>query len=282
MFRRFAAAARPIAINSDVTSRQVLGGLTARERLDDPSRARIVERPRRADSRARSSSRRRLGGRETRGPARGIDARSRASAASRGSRPATSRASDSTFADPAPPFGTAFDDAVTATGMTAHARHVGRRAARFSVRFGGEARGARRRVDDARSDGASLAAPVGRVGFGAVLAAPRRSQARLDADLSARVDESSLIGDAVVSPRGAVAVARGPLVASASIGNGYSPPSLADQFFHEGVLVRANPALRPERTTGDVEARTRARTTWRRTARSRPATPRRFAPTSTG
>jgi iron complex outermembrane receptor protein len=49
-------------------------------------------------------------------------------------------------------------------------------------------------------------------------------------------------------------VTRGPL--SFHIGNrsGYSPPSLGDQFFREGVTVAPNPDLRPERIPSEWEA----------------------------
>ena len=40
-----------------------------------------------------------------------------------------------------------------------------------------------------------------------------------------------------------------------SVGSAYSPPSLADEFFQEGVLVRPNPNLQPERVHGDLSAR---------------------------
>jgi outer membrane cobalamin receptor len=48
---------------------------------------------------------------------------------------------------------------------------------------------------------------------------------------------------------------------SASLGAGYAPPSLADQFFHEGVLVRPNPSLRPERVRHELEVRAALRDT---------------------
>jgi outer membrane cobalamin receptor len=38
-----------------------------------------------------------------------------------------------------------------------------------------------------------------------------------------------------------------------SAGQAFAPPTLADQFFHEGVLVKPNPALRPERVRAEVE-----------------------------
>lgn len=69
-----------------------------------------------------------------------------------------------------------------------------------------------------------------------------------------RADWSSLRPRVELSPRvGAVLRASG-WSARLAGGSGYSPPSLADQFFQEGVLVRPNPALRPERVRGEVEA----------------------------
>jgi outer membrane cobalamin receptor len=56
-----------------------------------------------------------------------------------------------------------------------------------------------------------------------------------------------------------VSISRGVASISGSIGDGYSPPSRADQFFHEGVLVKANPSLEPERTRGDAELRAAVR-----------------------
>jgi len=77
--------------------------------------------------------------------------------------------------------------------------------------------------------------------------------ATLDADV--RVDWATLVAGAIASPHGLLSVARGPLVASVSGGQAFSPPTLADEFFHEGVQVRPNPALRPERVRDEVEAR---------------------------
>jgi outer membrane cobalamin receptor len=242
-------------INSDVASREVLGGLT----IDDES----------TTIRARGSwsdLSRGLAGSIVQPSATGRQTNSRSSAgvdARAERRGFTWTATGdltrerSTFVDSAPPFGTAYNDAVTATGMSGtinvtagHGPVIGS--------LGGEAR-----TLDVASTMLAPTAPHWQRLLG-VWAAARFSHVfdastRFDADLSARVDESSLIGDAVVSPRAAVALSRGPIVASASVGDGYAPPSLADQFFHEGVLVRANPALRPERTTGDAEARISAR-----------------------
>jgi outer membrane cobalamin receptor len=75
----------------------------------------------------------------------------------------------------------------------------------------------------------------------------------LDADV--RVDWATRVAGATASPHGVLAVADGPLVASVSGGQAFSPPTLADEFFHEGVQVKPNPGLRPERVRDEVEAR---------------------------
>lgn len=239
-------------INSDVTTRQLLGGATvesdslairARGSWSDLSRglAGSIIQP--------SSTGRQT---DTRGSA-GVDARVERRGISWTATGDVTR-ERSTFVDSAPPFGTAFDDAVTATGVTGTAgAALGRGPVTGSI--GGEARGL-----DVASTMLAATAPhwqqlLGAWGTARVSRLFDGTHTRFDVDVTARLDHSSLIGDAVVSPRGSVALSRGPIIASASIGNGYSPPSLADQFFHEGVLVRANPALRPERTTGALEAR---------------------------
>jgi iron complex outermembrane receptor protein len=69
----------------------------------------------------------------------------------------------------------------------------------------------------------------------------------------ARLDESSLLGAAVVSPRAGASFGTPRLGARLSWGRAFSPPSLVDQFFQEGVRARPNPDLRPERVRGEVE-----------------------------
>ena len=72
--------------------------------------------------------------------------------------------------------------------------------------------------------------------------------------MTTRADRASLAGGTAVSPRAGVSLARGRLAARLTWGRAFSAPSLADQFFQEGVLVRPNPALRPERVRGETEA----------------------------
>lgn len=159
-----------------------------------------------------------------------------------------------TYIDPSPPFGTAYDDTVDATTFDASGNVVVGSDA-LSASLGGEARGL-----DISATMLAPGAPTWQRLLGA-FGNLHRSQPLGDGetvaglDLSARVDESSLFDGITTSPRIETSLSRGIVVASASLGAGYTPPSLADQFFHEGVLVQPNPNLKPERTSADLEGR---------------------------
>ncbi|HEV7705560.1 MAG TPA: TonB-dependent receptor [Gemmatimonadaceae bacterium] len=159
-----------------------------------------------------------------------------------------------TFIDPTPPFGAAYDDTISATGLEASATATVGGAA-SSAMLGGELR----TLDVAATSLAPGAPHFQRLlgAFASYHASHYLESSRLvvAADASARVDNSSLDDHTAFSPRIGASLSRGVVTLSASVGNGYSPPTLADQFFQEGVLVRANPALRPERTRADVEGR---------------------------
>jgi outer membrane cobalamin receptor len=157
------------------------------------------------------------------------------------------------FQDRAPPFGTAYADTVNATATTASSSlDLGRGASSGSL--GAEARGL--------DLGSTMLAPNA-PHWQRLLGAWANARTAIDlgrdfnlgADAGARLDASSLIAGTVASPRIAATLSRGAAVASVSLGSGYAPPSLADQFFHEGVQVRANPGLEPERTRRDLEGR---------------------------
>jgi len=68
-----------------------------------------------------------------------------------------------------------------------------------------------------------------------------------------RVDRHTQVDGLEVSPRLSGSVSSARVTLRASIGNGFSPPSLADQFFQDGLLVRPNPDLAPERIKGEVQ-----------------------------
>jgi len=156
------------------------------------------------------------------------------------------------FADPAPPFGTTYDDAIDANSLMAASTMFAGSASR-SITVGGETRAL-----DVTSTSLAPGAPRRQHQTGAwstVRASRSANAVDLAADLSIRADWDSFVDGAVVSPRGVLSVARGYALVAATFGAGYSPPSLADQFFHEGVFVRANPGLRPERVRHEIEVR---------------------------
>jgi outer membrane cobalamin receptor len=69
--------------------------------------------------------------------------------------------------------------------------------------------------------------------------------ARLDGWTGATTPRASLRLDA--------GVRRGPTSANLALGSGVTPPVLADLLFREGVGIRLNPQLRPERVAWEVE-----------------------------
>jgi vitamin B12 transporter len=81
----------------------------------------------------------------------------------------------------------------------------------------------------------------------------------VDVHPALRLDGSSLLDGPILSPRMAASVGRGGWSVRAAVGSGFSPPSLADQFFHEGVMARPNPALAPERVRRELELGIEAR-----------------------
>jgi outer membrane cobalamin receptor len=74
-------------------------------------------------------------------------------------------------------------------------------------------------------------------------------------DGTLRVEWNSIVHATVASPHIGLSIGRAPFLLSLSGGQAYNPPSLADQYFREGVMVRPNPDLRPERVRDEIEAR---------------------------
>jgi outer membrane cobalamin receptor len=62
-----------------------------------------------------------------------------------------------------------------------------------------------------------------------------------------RLDGHDLVDGAVASPTASVRLTRSSFEIAIRWANGFAPPTVSDLFFQEGVLVRANPDLRPER-----------------------------------
>ena len=160
------------------------------------------------------------------------------------------------FADRAPPFTTPYADSVDARSASARVTAAAGSALESLV-LGAEARtlavtsntlapSARHQ----RQAGSWIAAHSAHaMGEGTQLAA----------DLTTRADWDSFLEGAVLSPRVGLTLSRSGESLSAFYGGGYAPPSLADQFFHEGVLARPNPTLQPERVRHELEVRATVR-----------------------
>jgi outer membrane cobalamin receptor len=157
------------------------------------------------------------------------------------------------FVDTAPPFGERYDDTVRATGASGSA----------SASIGGDELSGTLGVDAQSADvtsnmlGGNAPHWQRTTGIWSRARVARRAAEALllDAELSGRVDETSSVDGANFSPRVSLGATTAWMTLSGSIGAGYAPPSLSDQFFHEGVQVRPNPSLQPERTRRDIEGR---------------------------
>lgn len=155
-------------------------------------------------------------------------------------------------ADPVPPTGPAYDSYTHGVGGTLAAGH---RAGTGVWGWGGEAglsgevRGDRFAGDGVRpgssfTHGAFLADAVLHRGTGTIWTiAPA---ARLDVWTGQTTPKLSFRLDAGWQ--------RGRTGITAAIGSAVTPPVLADLLFREGVGVRLNPDLRPERVSGEAEA----------------------------
>lgn len=157
------------------------------------------------------------------------------------------------FADTNPPFGVPFNDSLRTTGTS------GAISLDYSRRSVGVMAGADARALDVRSTMLTSDAPhwQRQLGVWASTRAHRdfSSNVALHGELSARLDHSSLTDEQEFSPRAAIHATSSVLAATVSVGSGFAPATIADQYFHEGVQTRANPNLRAERTRRDVEGR---------------------------
>ena len=165
------------------------------------------------------------------------------------------------FSDPTPPFGSSYDDILNATearaASSATASGTLGAAIPASLTVGADAR----QLDVTATSLASNAPRSQRIvgAYTSLLMSRDLGALGVATTFADRLDHDDLMVATVSSPRASVELSRGAASLSASIGNGYSPPSLADQFFHEGVLVKANPSLAPERTRGETELRAAVR-----------------------
>jgi iron complex outermembrane receptor protein len=155
-----------------------------------------------------------------------------------------------TFADSAPEFSAPYDDSLAALTLTAQS---GVELSRGSWSFAG---GADLRQLRPRGSVLNDSTPRSQT-FGGVYAsaALRTAWARsgfVQLSVAARGDAGSGVGHAVLSPKAVVSAGRGGWSVSASWSESFSPPTLGDLFFQEGVQVKANPDLRPERVRNEL------------------------------
>lgn len=154
--------------------------------------------------------------------------------------------------DPAPPVGPAYDrdDRLHSLGASGLGRT---RAGPLRLELGAEWR-----EDRIASSGLSREAPSGRRRAG--LWTTGRWLHRtvggwtVGATPELRADWSSVDDGVELSPRVGLSVFRSPLALRLSGGSAYAPPTLADQFFRDGVRVRPNPDLRAERVRNELQA----------------------------
>jgi outer membrane cobalamin receptor len=157
------------------------------------------------------------------------------------------------FSDPTPPFGTAYDDVVDANSLgSATTLTVG--SGPRSLTLGAEGRTIGVSSDMLAPDAPKRQRQVG-TWLNARASHSISSGTDLTGELSARTDWDTFVNGAVFSPRVGVTLSHGRASLSGSFGGGFAPPSLSDQFFHEGVLVQPNPNLKPERVHNEVEVR---------------------------
>lgn len=151
------------------------------------------------------------------------------------------------YRDPAPPFGAAFDHSaradrgdVSAESWWSHSR-LGVRAG-FMV--------ARQTIDATPIP--NLLSVAERAVWGRIDAAHSFPWSDAGARIGLRLDQHDLVENLTVSPALEVDLVRGASRLDISLRRAFAPPGPSDLFFQEGVLVRPNPDLRPERIDAEV------------------------------
>ena len=157
------------------------------------------------------------------------------------------------FVDTAPPFGGVYNDVVDANGLTLSSTGSA------PTPIGTTMIGVEGRSLDVTSDQLAPGAPhwQEQLGTWASVRSSHMFNSGLifTSDATARLDRDTFVQGTTLSPRAEGTLSYLQSSLSVSIGQGYTPPSLGDQFFHEGVLVRPNPNLQPERVHGDLTVR---------------------------
>lgn len=155
------------------------------------------------------------------------------------------------YRDPSPPHGPAYDDRVDVGGVTASASIAADLGA-LSLAGGFEARELRF-SSTMLAEGAPRRQSLRGAHGHARWTRPIGEERMLEIHSGFRADRGTLLDGSVLSPRVGASMGGSRLSVRMSAGNAFSPPSLSDQFFQEGVLTRPNPDLRPERVRGEVE-----------------------------
>ncbi|HYH78392.1 MAG TPA: TonB-dependent receptor plug domain-containing protein [Longimicrobium sp.] len=159
------------------------------------------------------------------------------------------------FSDPAPPFGLPYDD--TTRVRTGVARVDAERLLSESRLLRSLGGGVETGVQHVEAGALSTTAPRTRTDFGAFgHAGGALSISRKEVALSAeaRADRDGVTGDWFVSRALSASTVVGALRVQLANRSSFTPPSLGDQFFREGVGVVPNPDLRPERVPSEWEA----------------------------
>ncbi|HET6232595.1 MAG TPA: TonB-dependent receptor [Longimicrobiaceae bacterium] len=157
------------------------------------------------------------------------------------------------FSDPAPPFGLPYDTRTRVGSL--HLRGEAERISRSSwLRgYGAGVEGTTQRID---AGALTETAPRTRTDAGTFAhAAAGRTFGGIDADLTAeaRADRDGVTGRWYATRALTLGAGRGGVRVQLANRSGFSPPSLGDQFFREGVAVAPNPDLLPERVPNEWE-----------------------------
>lgn len=154
-------------------------------------------------------------------------------------------------ADPRPPTGAAYDAYTHGTGYGAEVGY--RRDARVGRWTGQLALAAEGRGDRFAGDGVRPGSSFTRAALRLDGALQQGPEARWSVSPAIRLDGWTGATIPRVSARLDAGWHRGPTSLTASLGSGVTPPVLADLIFREGVGVRLNPDLRPERIRWEIE-----------------------------
>lgn len=157
------------------------------------------------------------------------------------------------YADPAPPFGLAYDDRARVRSLHLRTETERSIAGSWLRGFGGGFEIGSQRVD---AGSLSDAAPRTRTDGGAFAhAAAGRSVGGFDLTLTleGRVDRDGVADEWYGSRAATLRGTAGGFSVQLANRSAFSPPTLGDQFFREGVAVAPNPDLRPERVPNEWE-----------------------------